>query len=143
MTNVGGRPRTWDREKIADELVAWAMLDDSINLNAFCAIKLMPPSKISEFANEDKRFHEAYEIAKSYIAIHRENRLTDGTLHVKAYDLNARVYDYFLKQDHKEMLRLQAELKNQEQKPVSDDVNLALDAIMSQLSSRQSTSSDA
>jgi len=90
---TSGRLPTHDREALARQLLEWVVEEDSINLNAFCITRNPPiaPSKITLFAKENESFREAYEIAKSTIAIRRERGLSDGTLHVKAYDLNATV----------------------------------------------------
>ncbi len=108
---VSGRLREHDREQIAKDLVVWAEKEDSINLNGFCAIKLIAPSKISEWAKQDDFFREAYEIAKSFLGERRERLLTNDMLHVKAYDLNAPVYDRFLKEERMEMAKYETLLK--------------------------------
>lgn len=108
---VSGRLREHDREKIAKDLVIWAQQSDSINLNGFCAIKLIAPSKLSEWAKQDDFFREAYEISKSILAERRELFLSSDRLHVKAYDLNAGVYDRFLKEERMEMAKYETLLK--------------------------------
>ena len=40
------RPREHDRDKIASDLLEWAQKEDSINLNKFCAMNLLPFSAI-------------------------------------------------------------------------------------------------
>src|SRR5690349_20543326 len=97
---VIGRPQEYDREVIARELIEWAQKDDSINLNKFCALHnpIFPPSYLSVWAKESKEFSQAYEAAKSFLGFRREERLNSEELHVKAYDLNAKTYDYFLRE---------------------------------------------
>ncbi len=120
VNGLGGRPREWDRDQIGRELLEWGMLDDSINLNGFCCTRNPPldPSKITIWANECENFRKAYMAVKAFIAIRREKKLSDNTLHVKAYDLNASVYDYFLKQERRDQLAYEASLKSQEQESV-------------------------
>jgi hypothetical protein len=120
MTVPFGRPREYDREKIAKDLIEWAKKPDSINLNKFCCSQQPPlnPRRLTEFAGEHDYFLEAYETAKSYLAARREEKLTSNQLHVKAYDLNATTYDYFLKQEKRAQAQYESELKKQEdQKP--------------------------
>jgi hypothetical protein len=95
---VIGRPREYDRDQIARDLIEWAKKPDSINLNKFCALHdpIIPPSYITDWAKECDDFSAAYESAKLFLGFRREEKLNDETLHVKAYDLNAKTYDYFL-----------------------------------------------
>lgn len=108
-----GRPKTHEREKLAKELIEWAQLPDSINLNGFCCTRKPPlsPSMITVFRNESIEFQQAYETAKAFLADRREKMLNNETLHVKAYDLNATTYDYFLKEERKEQAEYEAKLK--------------------------------
>lgn len=110
-----GRPREHDRDAIAEKLIAWSKLENSLNLNAFCSQNEIPPSNLGIWARECKKFQRAYEIAKSFIAMRREQKLSNGELHVKAYDLNAATYDYFLKEEKREEKAYEAELKKAEE----------------------------
>lgn len=104
------RPREWDRDQVADDLVAWAQLDDSINLCAFCANKLIPPSKLPQWSVECEIFRQAYDLAKIFIAVRREAKLNKNELHVKAYDLNAATYDYFMKKEKRDQAKFECDL---------------------------------
>lgn len=118
MAALAGRPKEHDREKLAKELIEWALLPDSINLNGFCCTRKPPiaPSKITLFRNESPIFREAYETAKAFLADRREKMLNNETLHVKAYDLNATTYDYFLKEERRIQAEYEASLKKEEVK---------------------------
>lgn len=113
--NKGGRPREHDRDAIMEELVEWAKLPNSLNLNGFCCSREPPldPSKITHWAKECPRFRQAYSTAKAFIAQKREQNLALGNLHVKAYDLNAAVYDHFLKDERREQAEYEASIKKQ------------------------------
>lgn len=110
-----GRPREHNREKIAEDLIIWAKLPDSINLCKFCAYYEPPisPSKITNWAKEDDNFRQAYEITKMYLGARREEMLNAELLHVKAYDLNAKTYDHFLKEEWKENLAYEVSQKKE------------------------------
>lgn len=103
-SNPVGRPRTHDREKIAEEMVEWAQKEDSINLCKFCCTRKPPisPRKITEWAKECNQFREAYDTAKACLGARREEWLASERLHVKAYDLNANTYDHFLKDEKRQ-----------------------------------------
>jgi len=113
-----GRPRVHDREKIGLDLIEWARKEDSINLNKFCAYyePIIPPSKLSQWALQDSEFRQAYESAKTFLGFRREEWLNQEHLHVKAYDLNATVYDYFLKEEKLEMAKIQSALNKETEK---------------------------
>lgn len=111
-----GRPREYDRDAIAQSILEWAQKETSINLNGFCTTHdpLIPPSYLSIWANEDDEFSKAYETAKAFLACRRENKLANNELHVKAYDLNAGVYDYFLREEKRREKEFESELKKNE-----------------------------
>jgi len=110
--NPFGRPREHDLDEWAEKLIEWSKKEDSSNLNGFCADNMLPPTYITRWAREDKHFCSAYEYAKAQLGARRERKLAEGTLHVKAYDLNAKVYDEFLKQEHRQEMEYEASLKN-------------------------------
>jgi len=111
MVNLGGRPREHDRDKIAEDMIIWAAKEDSLNLNGFCAEQLIAPSQITQWASQEEGFRKAYEITKAILGQRRERGLINGTVHVKAYDLNAAVYDRFLKEERTSQAREDNELK--------------------------------
>lgn len=112
-----GRPREYNRDFIAHELILWAKKPSSINLCEFCSEKMLPPSKLSLWAKECDKFRQSYELAKCFLGSRREKMLTDETLHVKAYDLNATTYDYFLKEEKRLQSEYEASLKKENEKP--------------------------
>ena len=111
--NKGGRPRTYDRDEIEQQLMAWAFREDSTNMTAFSAEYLIAPSVMLKWAKADPEgFGQTYDVARSLIATRREMLLSRGQLHVKAYDLNAAHYDRYLKADQREDKQHEAELKS-------------------------------
>ena len=150
QTPIMGRPVERDREVLALELIEWAKLDDSINLNGFCVTRVPPlaPQKVTLFAEENENFREAYNFAKSAIAERRELRLNTGTLHVKAYDLNASVYDHFIRgertREAKEKNKLAIELATEIEKvksqngSVPPEIQSKVEELFSTISAHQS-----
>lgn len=108
---VAGRPRQYDREEIAKDLVEWAKKEDSTNLNGYTVHSGIIPRYITRWASEDEEFRRSYEEAKAILAYRREKLLTAGDLHVKAYDLNAKVYDAYLKEEGREEKTFESSLK--------------------------------
>jgi hypothetical protein len=136
------RPREHDRNKIAQDMLEWAKQDDSINLCKFCALNSIVPSKISQWAKEDDSFRQAYELTKAYLGYRREEKLNLDELHVKAYDLNATTYDYFLKDERRQQAEFESELKAKTDNNVTENDVIRFDAMMKQLAIAQSVSSD-
>ena len=137
MTSVMGRPRIHDRDQIAKDMVAWSLLPDSINLNKFCGMKGIAPSKITEWAREEENFRLAYEEAKSNLGFRREEWLNEDKLHVKAYDLNAANYDHFLKDDRRQQAEFESRLKAQENIMATPEEIDRHNAVMTQLKKLQ------
>ena len=54
------------------------------------------------WAKENDDFRESLECAKASLGARREEWLSTEMLHSKAYDMNARTYDYFLKEEDEE-----------------------------------------
>lgn len=135
MVHPGGRPREHDRDAIAQELIEWAKLPDSLNLCGFCCTRESPlaPSKITEWARECPKFRLAYEQAKMFIANRREMKLSKGELHVKAYDLNAATYDYFLKEEKRAQLEFENSLKVEEQKAYTEEEEEKANSLISEM----------
>ena len=137
-----GRPREWDRDQIAKDLIEWSQLDTSSNLLEFCVLKLLPAEKISLWSRECPNFRQAVHLAKHSIGVKREKMLSRGLLHQKAYDLNAPVYDYFLREEKRDNLKYESDLRRKELEEESEQLKTAtvkLDEMMSLLSEHQSS----
>lgn len=139
---VSGRLREHDRNQIALDMIEWAQKDDSFNLNGFCGMKLLPPSKISIWAKEDDFFCKAYEVTKAILAERRERGLREDKLHVKAYDLNSSVYDHFLKETRMEMSKFEAMLKLEDLEKLPTEVLDKFTALMAQMRNNQDANKD-
>jgi hypothetical protein len=135
-----GRPREYDRDQIGLDMIEWAKKDDSLNLNAFCAIADIAPSQITQWAHACPNFMKAYEKAKAHLGARREECLRTGKLHVKAYDLNASVYDHFTRDEKRSIMQFEADLKAKDKAQYSEADAERYEALMSQLRSLQSKS---
>ena len=132
-----------DRHAIMLQLIEWALLDTSTNLNGFCAtrIPMIAPSKISEWAYQDDDFREAYECAKAAVGMRRELLLSEGKLHTKAYDLNAKVYDHFAKKEWQESVKFESQVAKEKEEETEHKqlMNSKFDQVLSQLNSLSET----
>lgn len=123
---TAGRPRKHDRENLKIELLQWAALPDSLNLNKFCCTRNPPlsPVKLLAFVKEDEEFREAYEAAKTFLAYRREEGLVLGTMHQAAYNKNAHVYDLIMKYEDREGAEFESNLRKQENNQKETTINL-------------------
>lgn len=131
-----GRPREHDREKIGLELIEWARKQDSVTFNKFCCTREppIPASKLLQWAKECDKFRATYETAKAFLACRREEWLSQELLHVKAYDLNANVYDLFAKDEKRDNSAYEASLRKEEDsKPTQINIRIDHDGLGSGL----------
>lgn len=94
-----GRPRIYDAEKIAEELMQWVKKEDSINFAQFCADRGYLPALIWRLEKETEDFSDAYIIAKLKLAERRERLLNQDLLNYGAFQRYQRGYDQFLEKD--------------------------------------------
>jgi hypothetical protein len=135
----GGRPSI-DLQKVSKEMLEWSLKEDSFNLCGFSGEYEYPPSVITKYARENEQFKATYEIVKARLAKRREQGLALGLVHVKAYDLNSKHYDLYLKEDWKEEKEFESSLKKQENAVYSQESAEKYSALMNQLSAMQSPS---
>ena len=139
--NAFGRPREYDRIDVFTKLVEWAMLPTSINLNAFSGYYGIAPSKLILMSKENDDFRQVYEQVKSIIGARREEKLSTGDLHQRAYDRNAHVYDLYAREEHRDELAYASKLKKEEEgSKDTEDSSKKLDDLVSILRSHSSTS---
>ena len=138
---VMGRPPKHDWRAIFKDMDEFSKTDECMNLNCFVAdhksgvTPKMIIEKAAVYDTEDKYFSRTYDLVKSRIGKRREAKLSSGSLHAKAYDLNAKAYDYVLKHDSREEKTFEYELaKLQEQEKVSPEVMESFKAFMQQMS---------
>ena len=91
-----GRPREYDPDLIAEELLQWAKEEESINFTQFCADRGYLPSLIWRLEQEHEDFAYAYTIAKMKLAERRERFLNSNLLNYGAYQRYQSGYDPFL-----------------------------------------------
>ena len=118
---AGGRPREYDPEYLMQEILIWARLPNSLNINAFCS-SVRPeidPEYLKELVRKDKEFSRVYRIVKSYLATRREEAVTEKVLSETAFNRNLHHYDKFLYDDWKEEKTFESELKSKEADPAN------------------------
>jgi hypothetical protein len=76
---TGGRPKRYsieDIERFADELTIWIKIEKNFWYKDFCHEKGLHPQFMSEWAKENHKFREAYELAKSI----QESKIFKGSM---------------------------------------------------------------
>jgi hypothetical protein len=94
-----GRPREYDPDKIADELLEWSKDEESINIAQFCADRGYLPGLIWRLEKESDEFSYAYTIARLKLAERRERLMNNNLLNYGAWQRYQRGYDPFLAKD--------------------------------------------
>lgn len=136
--NKGGRPRTYDRDEVEQNLISWALREDSVSMTGFSADYLIPPSVVLKWVRADPDgFGQTYDVVRSLIAKRREHRLNNGQLHIKAYDLNASHYDRYLKDDQQADKKYEADLKGDKKDDAPQEVVNTFNALNDTLKSLQ------
>lgn len=135
--NKGGRPQEYDRVLIASKMIEWAKQDDSININKFCAYNDIPSRTMLEWVDSDTEFSRAYDKVKTFLAFRREEKLNNGELHVKAFDLNATVYDRFTRHEKIQLDDLESARKQKEAQAASKEEQDKANAVVEALSRLQ------
>jgi len=99
-----GRPREYDPQKIADELLEWSKDEESINIAQFCADRGYLPELIWRLEKESEDFSYAYTISRLKLAERRERLLNHDLLNYGSWQRYQRGYDPFLakEEDDKE-----------------------------------------
>lgn len=92
----GGRPREYDPDILAEELIEWAEDEDSINMAQFCADRGYLPSLIWRLELEYEEFSRAYQLAKLRLAERRERLFNANLLHYATFQRYQAGYDAFL-----------------------------------------------
>lgn len=107
----GGRPRTYDREWLRDQLAEWSLKPESVVLTQFCDEYSIASTKVQDFAREDIEFRTTLRIARDRLASRREIYFNQGTIQPASYNRYVKHYDGFLKDDENEDAKLQAQVK--------------------------------
>jgi hypothetical protein len=102
------RPRFYDYEKIADELLEWAELETSINLCQFCADRNYVVKSFYDWKEKSPYFRDAWELTKMRLAERRERLLNADLLNYGTWARHAKRFDPFLHIEEEEDLDKEA-----------------------------------
>lgn len=91
-----GRPRQYNPDEIAKEMMDWVEDEESINFVQFCADRGYASGLIWRLEKEYEDFSYAYEIVKMKLAERRERYLNADQLNYGAYQRYQSGYDPFL-----------------------------------------------
>ncbi len=93
------KPRTYDYDKLAEEILEWAEQEDSINLCAFCVERGYLPGTLWDIQQKHEPFAQAYEFARMRLAERRERMLNADMLNAGSFHRYQAQYDPFLRKD--------------------------------------------
>lgn len=128
-----GRPRKYDRKKLAEALMEWALKEDSINMLGFTKLTGIEADVILQIKNKDKDFARSYSAVKNIIGHRREEALAKGDLHLQAYKCNANAYDQYMVESRREEAKFDSELRKNENESYSEEDMKRHEQLMDQL----------
>jgi hypothetical protein len=120
---VFGRPAKYDLIQEANDLIAWAKNDNSINLLQFTNTKPYSAVKLSDFAKENEYFGEALRKAHEIIGERQQRLANEGKLNYGDYQRRIHMHDPILHASERAEKAYEAELKK---KAESHNINLLL-----------------
>lgn len=110
--NLGGRPRRYDLNELADELVEWSKQPQNITLLDFCNDYMIVQTYLSDWAKEHEKFSEALLYAKSQIGARRERLVSYGKLDRAAFGRAQGMYDRMINDYEREEKEFEYGLKS-------------------------------
>lgn len=132
-----GRPREHDRVKLANDMLEWCRIEGNYNLCGFTEVSGVIPTTILRLVKEDEIFREAYEECKTILGAKREKAVSEGKLHNRAYENNAKTYDKYLRLETRSEKEFESKLKTQESIEINQAIQEKQDNIIRQLESLQ------
>lgn len=107
MINVGGRPRKYDLDKEADDLIEWANKPTSLIMKTFAVPKEYTYEHMLAWVRErhNEKFSQCYAKAQSIVAARREEMVLKGELNQKYFDRFVVLYDRELRATEREISR--------------------------------------
>jgi hypothetical protein len=146
ITRLGALSK-YDRTLIFEHLLDWAILPTSSNFHEFCTTHepSFPPSFIQDdFIRQEKdpdtkeMYENCLNLAKSFVAIRREELLAEGKMHPSVFNYVARYYDYYARQQQRSDLEFEHGLKNTQTVVVPEEYLKHVSLLMDQISSLKS-----
>ena len=130
---LGKLPQTEeDMKLVVEELVAWAQLDEAINIEDFALSKLLSPKAFEELCSKSEYFANSYDIALRFVGSRRNRLAQRGLLNPSFVLATLPLYD----SDYRSWLRSlrSKDLKDNGQKqivvvemPVYKNINSSID----------------
>lgn len=105
------RPKEYDLEQLANEILQWSKKSDSINLTQFVSEKEFPPQYISRWCNESSYFCEVLSMAKVNIGLNRQRQALEAKLTQQEFTRHEYRYDPFYREDERDEKTFESNLK--------------------------------
>ena len=148
--NKGGRPRKYDLELEAKELLDFSLKDECLSLEDFTNLKEYCASDLSRFASESLEFCEALKKAKERIGNRREKKANTNEMNYGVWSRSARLYqiplslseDQVKENELERKMRLveyEMKLKSKIDSNVTENILSQFNDLMHQLSGLQSS----
>lgn len=120
--NLGGRPREYDLDQLADELLLWSTNPTSLNLIGFTRPKLINVTRLADWAKENSRFSDALQLAKQSIAQNRFEAALSGEMPQVMHARCEGLYDPLYHKYSRSEKEFESSLRKKENEHHSGDV---------------------
>jgi len=120
--NLGGRPREYDLDQLADELLLWSTDPSSLNLIGFARPRMINVTMLPDWAKKNSRFSEALQLAKQSIALNRFEAACTNEIPKEFYTRTEGQYDPLYHQYSHEEKEYESSLRTKENESKSGDV---------------------
>ena len=131
------RPREYDREEAMKVMIEWAKIDGNDSLLQFSSDTSILPSMIFTWCEQEPHFKKVYEEVKMILAAKRERRMDRGKMAQAVYNKTHHVYDIYAKQEDRERMKYESDLKKEEAKVLPENMIEAYEGVMAVMTSEQ------
>lgn len=122
--NPGGRPRKYDREKVFNDLVEWSKTDNALILADIHQVIDVTYDELLSWIIDEPKFACHMKQIRLNLASKRERLHNEGKITYASYGKYQRHYDIYLKQDERDELAYEYELKASIDKVPANDGDL-------------------
>lgn len=106
-----------DLVDLAEKLMKWCELHNSISLMGFCSDHHISQKFLYESAKKDEEFGECLQVAKAKLGSKREQKAAKGEMPVLMYSRCASMYDKALDKHDRDTVAFEAKIKSSAQAP--------------------------
>ena len=131
------KPKEYDREEVAVMLLDWCRKEGNDSMLGFGADTGIVASMIFRWCEECETFRRAYAEAKEILALKRERMMNRGKMAQCVYNKTHHVYDSYARQEDRDRLKFESDLKKEEAKVLPENLIQAYESVMAVMTTEQ------